>query len=188
MPKSSISLLFITNIFIGTMMADNEAPSESTQKNQEQGQAGFALQRIYVKDLSFESPNSPQVFQKQWKPEVKMDLSTKHKLVAENLYEVVISVTLTVSVEDMTAYIVEVQQAGIFAVQGIEGAQLAQALNAFCPNLLFPYLRETIDTTVIKGSFPAIMLAPVNFDAIFSQAMIQKQKEAAEQSGESTDH
>lgn len=168
-------------------MADNEASSESTQENQEQ--AGFALQRIYVKDLSFESPNSPQVFQKQWKPEVKMDLSTKHKQVAENLYEVVISVTLTVSVEEMTAYIVEVQQAGIFAVQGIEGAQLAQALNAFCPNLLFPYLRETIDTTVVKGSFPAMMLAPVNFDAIFAQAVMQKQKEAAEKAGESTtDH
>ncbi|MFT5716270.1 MAG: preprotein translocase subunit SecB [Oleiphilaceae bacterium] len=169
-------------------MADNEASSKSTQANQEQGQAGFALQRIYVKDLSFESPNSPQVFQKQWKPEVKMDLSTKHKKIAENLYEVVISVTLTVSVESMTAYIVEVQQAGIFAVQGIEGTQLAQALNAFCPNLLFPYLRETIDTTVVKGSFPAMMLAPVNFDAIFAQAVMQKQKEAAEQAGESTEH
>jgi preprotein translocase subunit SecB len=169
-------------------MADNEASSESTQGNQEQGQAGFALQRIYVKDLSFESPNSPQIFQKQWKPEVKMDLSTKNKKLAESLYEVVISVTLTVTVESMTAYIVEVQQAGIFAVQGIEGAQLAQALNAFCPNLLFPYLRETIDTTVIKGSFPAMMLAPVNFDAIFAQAVMQKQKEVAEQAGESTEH
>lgn len=169
-------------------MADNEVPSENAQANQEKSQAGFALQRIYVKDLSFESPNSPQVFQKQWKPEVKMDLSTKHKPVAENLYEVVISVTLTVAVEDLTAYIVEVQQAGIFAVQGIEGAQLAQALNAFCPNLLFPYLRETIDTTVIKGSFPAMMLAPVNFDAIFAQAMMQKQKEAVEKAGESTEH
>jgi len=170
------------------MMADNEASSESTQANQEKGQAGFALQRIYVKDLSFESPNSPQIFQKQWKPEVKMDLSTKNKKIAENLYEVVISVTLTVSVEGMTAYIVEVQQAGIFAVQGVEGPQLAQALNAFCPNLLFPYLRETIDTTVVKGSFPAMMLAPVNFDAIFAQAVMQKQKEAAEKTGESTEH
>jgi len=169
-------------------MAENETPSENPQANQEQGQANFALQRIYVKDLSFESPNSPEVFQKQWKPEVKMDLTTKHKPVAENLYEVVISVTLTVSIEGMTAYIVEVQQAGLFTVQGLEGAQLAQALNAFCPNLLFPYLRETVDTTVVKGSFPAMMLAPVNFDAIFAQAVMQKQKEAAEKAGESTAH
>ena len=169
-------------------MADNETSSENPQANQEQGQANFALQRIYVKDLSFESPNSPQVFQKQWKPEVKMDLSTKHKKVADDLYEVVISVTLTVAVEGMTAYIVEVQQAGLFTVQGVEGGQLAQALNAFCPNLLFPYLRETVDTAVIKGSFPAMMLAPVNFDAIFAQAVMQKQKEAAEKADESTAH
>ncbi len=169
-------------------MADNETPSENTQENQEKGQANFALQRIYVKDLSFESPNSPQIFQKQWKPEVKMDLSTKHKKVADDLYEVVISVTLTVAVEGMTAYIVEVQQAGLFTVQGVEGGQLAQALNAFCPNLLFPYLRETVDTAVIKGSFPAMMLAPVNFDAIFAQAVMQKQKEAAEKADESTAH
>mgnify|MGYP000994955998 CR=1 FL=1 len=78
-----------------------------------------------------------------------------------------VSVTLTVTVDGMTAYIVEVQQAGIFVVQGIEGGHLAQALSAFCPNLLFPYLRETIDSVVVKGSFPAMMLAPVNFDAIY---------------------
>ena len=90
--------------------------------------------------------------------------------------------------QDKTAFIVEVQQAGIFVVQGLEGAHLGQALNAFCPNLLFPYLRETVDTALVKGSFPPIMLAPVNFDAIFAQALMQKQKEATESADESMAH
>ena len=160
-------------------MSDNETPAEGAAA-QEQGQANFSLQRIYVKDISFESPNSPAVFQKQWKPEVKMDLNTKNASLGNNHYEVVVSVTLTVTVEGMTAYIVEVQQAGIFPVEGLEGMQLAQAINAYCPNLLFPYLRETIDSVVTKGSFPAMMLAPVNFDAIFAKSVMQKQKEAAD--------
>ncbi len=165
-------------------MSDNENQNEAAQS----AQANFALQRIYVKDISFESPNSPMVFQKQWKPEVKMDLNTKNTKLGDDHYEVVVSVTLTVTVETMTAYIVEVQQAGIFAVQGIEGGHLAQALNAFCPNLLFPYLRETVDTVVIKGSFPAMMLAPVNFDAIFAQAVMQKQKDAQAAEADQTAH
>lgn len=159
-------------------MSENENQNEAAQSEQAT-QANFALQRIYVKDISFESPNSPAVFQKQWKPEVSMDLNTKNVKLGDDHYEVVVSVTLTVNVDGMTAYIVEIQQAGIFVVQGLEGGHLAQALSAFCPNLLFPYLRETIDTVVVKGSFPAMMLAPVNFDAIFAQAVMQRQKEAA---------
>lgn len=158
-------------------MSENETPVEGAQE--EQVQPNFALQRIYVKDISFESPNSPMVFQKQWKPEVKMDLNTKNASLGDNHYEVVVSATFTVSVEGMTAYIVEVQQAGIFTLSGMEGMQLAQAVNAFCPNLLFPYLRETIDSVVVKGSFPAMMIAPVNFDALFAQTVMEKQKEAA---------
>ncbi len=174
-------------------MSENETPQDNQAPQQgEQAQAGFSMQRIYVKDVSFESPNTPAIFEKDWKPEVKMDLNTKNTKVAENLYEVVVCVTLTATVEGMTAYIIEVQQAGQFLVQGLEGVQLAQAVNAFCPNLLFPYLRETIDTILVKGSYPAMMLAPVNFDAIFAQAMMQKQKDAQQQAeqeaGESTAH
>tara|TARA_R110001592_G_scaffold7126_1_gene40143 strand:+ start:9559 stop:10050 length:492 start_codon:yes stop_codon:yes gene_type:complete len=157
-------------------MSENENQNEAAKP----AQANFALQRIYVKDISFESPNSPAIFQKQWKPEVQMDLNTKNSKLGDDHYEVLVSVTLTVTVDGMTAYIVEVQQAGIFVVQGLEGGHLAQALSAFCPNLLFPYLRETIDTVVVKGSFPAMMLAPVNFDAIFAQAVMKKQQDAAE--------
>ncbi len=169
-------------------MSENETPVEGAQQ-EGAPQANFALQRIYVKDISFESPNSPAIFQKNWKPEVKMDLNTKNSNLGEGHYEVVLSVTLTVTCEGMTAYIAEVQQAGIVMVQGLEGIQLAQALNAFCPNLLFPYLRETVDTLVVKGSFPPVMLAPVNFDALFAQSVMQKQQEAAAaQSEEGTAH
>ena len=163
-------------------MSENETQPnpQAAQAGQNEGQTGnFGLQRVYLKDSSFESPNSPMIFQKAWKPEVKMDLNTKHKPVGENLYEVVVSVTLTTTVEDMTAYIVEVQQAGVCLVQGLEGAPLAQALGAFGPNLIFPYLRESIDTLLVKGSFPPAMLAPVNFDAIFAQALMKRQQEAA---------
>jgi len=152
--------------------------NQGAQANQEQG-SGFALQRIYLKDLSFESPRSPQVFQSQWKPQVHMDLNTGNAKVGEDLYEVVLTITLTAKQEEETALVVEIKQAGIFAIQGLEGPRLAHALGAFCPNILFPYARETIDSVVGKGSLPPFMLAPVNFDAIFAEAMKRKQEEGA---------
>lgn len=156
-------------------MAENQqAAAGSENENQPQ----FALQRIYVKDLSFESPNSPQVFQEQWKPQVNLDLNTSHTKVSDHQYEVVLSLTVTAKVGEKVAYIVEIQQAGVFMVQGIEGAQLGQMLGAYCPTILFPYAREAIDGVVGKGSFPALMLAPVNFDAIYAQALKRKQDEA----------
>lgn len=170
-------------------MAENETPQEAQQSG-EAPQSAFALQRVYVKDISFESPNTPLVFQKPWKPEIQMDLNTKNSAIADNLHEIVVSVTLTAKVEDVTAYIVEVQQAGICVVQGMEGGHLAQALNAFGPNLIFPYLRETIDNLLVKGGFPPAMLAPVNFDAIFAQAVMKKRQEAeqaAKEAGEATE-
>ncbi|MDX1633987.1 MAG: protein-export chaperone SecB [Marinobacter sp.] len=157
-------------------MAENQqAAAGSDNQNQPQ----FALQRIYLKDLSFESPNSPLVFQEQWKPQVNLDLNTSHNKIGDNQYEVVLSLTVTSKVEDKVAFIVEIQQAGVFLVKGIEGAQLSQMLGAYCPNILFPYARETIDGVVNRGSFPALMLAPVNFDAIYAQAVKRRQEEAA---------
>ena len=106
-------------------MAENQqAAAGSDNQNQPQ----FALQRIYVKDLSFESPNSPLVFQEQWKPQVNLDLNTSHNKVSDNQYEVVLSLTVTAKVGEKVAYIVEIQQGGVFLVQGIEGQQLGQML------------------------------------------------------------
>lgn len=137
----------------------------------------FALQRIYVKDISFESPNSPEIFQGEWKPQVNLDLNTGNKKLTDTQYEVVVSVTVTAKIGEKTAFIVEVQQAGVFMIDGIEGPHLGQTLGAFCPNILFPYAREAIDNMINRGSFPALMLAPVNFDAIYAEAMRRKQAE-----------
>lgn len=144
----------------------------------------FGIQRIYLKDTSFESPNAPQVFQGQWKPQINMDLNTKSNKLADDVYEVVLTLTVTAKNEDKTAFLAEVHQAGIFKIEGLEGAALHQAVGAFCPNLLFPYAREAIDSLVLKGSFPALMLAPVNFDAIYAQSVQQAQAKAAEKQAE----
>lgn len=144
----------------------------------EQEQPQFALQRFYVKDSSFESPNSPAVFQKQWKPEVKLDLNSRSRKLADDTYEVDVKVTATATNDGDTAFLVEVVLGGIFAIKGIEGEQLKHMLGAYCPNILFPYVRETVDQMVTKGSFPALMLAPINFDALYAQS---QQQEAAQQ-------
>ncbi len=153
-------------------------------ENQQQAPQ-FALQRIYTKDISFESPKSPEMFQKQWQPEVKLDLSTNNRALEEGLYEVVLSLTVTVENGEEnskeTAFVTEVHQAGIFLARGLEEEELHRTLGAFCPNILFPYAREAIDNLVLRGSFPPLMLAPVNFDALYLQAREQK---AAQQQSE----
>src|SRR5262245_3884270 len=142
----------------------------------------IALERFYLKDLSFESPRSPEVFREAWQPSMNVDINTKTQALGEDLYEVVLTVTANAkSPQGKTALIVEIQQAGIFRVKGLEGPRLQRVLATFCPNLLFPYVRETLDSVVVKGTFPAIMLAPVNFDALYVQALRQQvQKEAVQ--------
>ncbi|MFS1523246.1 protein-export chaperone SecB [Microbulbifer sp. 2304DJ12-6] len=146
--------------------------------NAEAPKVQFAMQRIYLKDLSFETPMGVEVFKKQWKPQVNQELNTKTAKIDEDLYEVALTLTITVKLEEETAFLVEVKQAGLFGIKGLEGQQLAQALNTACPQILFPYAREVIDNTVVKGSFPALMLPPVNFDALFATALNQAQKQA----------
>jgi preprotein translocase subunit SecB len=165
-------------------MAEEEATAAAGA--QEAPQQQFVMQRIYVKDMSFESPASPAVFMKEWKPAMNVDLNTKSALVSGDDYEVVLSLTITAKVADETAYLIEVQQAGIFHIKGIEGEDLRRILATVCPNMLFPYARETIDGMVTKGTFPALMLAPVNFDALFQQAMKQAQAEGKVPTGETT--
>lgn len=140
-------------------------------------QQKFALQRIYVKDISLESPGSPTVFTKSWKPNFKVDLNTRSNQVAEHSHEVVLTITLTAELEGEQVLLLEVQQAGLFAIEGIEGDTLKQVLGIACPNLLFPYAREAIDGLALKGGFPAVALQPVNFEALFREA----QKQAASQ-------
>ncbi|MCL6415002.1 protein-export chaperone SecB [Aestuariirhabdus sp. Z084] len=140
-------------------------------------QPQFALQRIYVKDISFESPKSPEMFRKEWKPKVNLDLNTRNSKLDDGVFEVVLALTVTVENGEDTAFVAEVQQAGIFAVSNMEDKAVHHTLGSFCPNILFPYAREAIDNLVTRGSFPPVMLAPVNFDALYAQAVAQKQAE-----------
>lgn len=135
----------------------------------EQQQPQFGIQRLYLKDVSFESPNAPGIFRKEWKPQVKLDLNTQTRQLEENVFEVTLTLTVAAKVQEETAFLCEVQQAGIFTVSGFNDDVRDQMLGAYCPNILFPYAREAIDSLVIKGSFPALMLAPVNFDALYAQ-------------------
>jgi preprotein translocase subunit SecB len=152
---------------------------------QEKPKLQFAVQRIYVKDISFEAPNSPAVFQQPFKPKVNLDLNTSSQQIQEDLYEVVVKVTaqVTHSEEGTTSFLAEIQQAGLFKISGIEGDQLDHTLGAFCPNVLFPYARECIDNLVNRGGFPPLMLAPVNFEAIYAQ---RKKRQAEEQGAQTT--
>jgi preprotein translocase subunit SecB len=127
----------------------------------------FFIQRIYTKNISFESPNSPAVFQEEWEPELNLDLNVKHNHLGQDAYEVILSVTAQVKNQSNVAFLVEVEQAGIFTIQGPNEQQLEHALESFCPSLLFPYAREIISSEVTRGSFPQLVLSPVNFDAIY---------------------
>ena len=138
----------------------------------------FIMQRIYTKDVSFESPDSPEVFLKTWQPKINVDLNTKSNLVDDNdNYEVILSITVTAEIEEKSAFLVEVQQAGIFLAKGLEGDQLRGVLGTVAPTILFPYAREAIDALCIKGGFPPVMLAPVNFEALYQQALKQSEEE-----------
>lgn len=140
----------------------------------------FSLQRIYVRDLSFEAPKSPEIFRQEWTPSVALDLNTRQKPLEGDFHEVVLTLSVTVKNGEETAFIAEVQQAGIFAIGGLDEAGMRHTLGAFCPNILFPYAREAIDNLVLRGSFPPLMLAPVNFDALFAQSEQRRVAEAAE--------
>ncbi|MDO6706274.1 MULTISPECIES: protein-export chaperone SecB [unclassified Photobacterium] len=148
-----------------------------------EAQQNFQIQRIFLKDVSFEAPSSPEMFQKEWNPEVKLDLDTQSRELAEGVYEVILRLTVTVNNASETAFLCEVQQGGIFSVDGMEAPQLAHCLGAFCPNILFPYARETISSLVVKGTFPQLNLAPVNFDALFMN-YLQSQAESNQENTE----
>ncbi len=149
-----------------------------------EAQQNFQIQRIFLKDTSFEAPNSPEIFQKEWNPDVKLDLDTQSRELAENVYEVVLRLTTTVKNEEENAFLCEVQQAGIFSVEGMDGNQLAHCLGAFCPNILFPYARETISSLVVKGTFPQLNLAPINFDALFMNYLESQQAEGSQENAD----
>ena len=140
------------------------------------GQLG--IQKIYVKDLSFEAPNAPQIFTEQLSPSLDLQFANAASRLSDNVHEVVLTVTCTVQQESRTVYLVEVQQAGIFNVAGFSDEQLPVLLATACPNILFPFAREAICDVVVRGGFPQLLLAPVNFDALYAQEL-QRRRDAA---------
>jgi preprotein translocase subunit SecB len=139
----------------------------------------FGIVRIYLKDVSFETPNSPEVFRQDFKPDVNLQLNTSVNRLDGDLFEVVLNVTVTSKQEDKTGFLVEVQQAGIFELKGYDDAQKSSVLGAYCPNTLYPFAREAISDLVVKGGFPQLLLSPINFDALYAQKMNQVEAPAA---------
>ena len=150
---------------VGDAIAQGEAPMGE-----------LMIQKVYVKDLSFEAPNVPEVFNQEWKPQIDIQFQSGGTPLANDLREVVLSATVTVRFEDKTVYLVEVQQAGLFKMAGFPEEIIRQMLVTVCPNILFPFIRETISDTVIRGGFPQLLLAPVNFEHLHAQEAKRKRE------------
>ena len=143
----------------------------------ENAAAQFQIQKLYSKDVSFELPNAPQIFQEEGQADVKMSLAQRVESLGDNLHEVVLTVTVTATVGEKTAYLVEVAQAGIFLVAGFNEQASHAVMNTMCPNTLFPYARQSIATLVSDGGFPPLVLQPVNFEQLYAQRMQQMAEE-----------
>jgi len=142
----------------------------------------FAIQKIYLKDVSFESPNSPQAFTDgEWQPQINVQINSSHQLISDDTHEVLLNVTVTAKHNEQTAFLAEVKQAGIFTMSGFPQENLAGMLGAYCPETLFPYAREAVSELITKGGFPQLLLAPVNFNALYSQQMQQQAEAQADQ-------
>lgn len=139
------------------------------EENESQDARQFSIQKIYVKDVSFETPNTPEVFTQDWEPEMEFDLGSTTQRIREDVYDVTLKVTLTVKLGDKTAYLIEVGQAGIFAAKGFPENELAHLVRSYCPSILFPFARQVVADLVSQGGFPPMILAPVNFDALYAQ-------------------
>lgn len=148
--------------------------------------AQLTIQKIYIKDASFEAPGAPQVFADQGQPQLQLNLSQKVTNVAENAYEVVLTITVTCTINEKTAYLAEVQQAGLFGLSGFEPRGLEAVLSTYCPNTLFPYARQTVSDLVQNGGFPPLFLQPINFDQLYAD-QVRRRASQAGQGGEGAD-
>jgi preprotein translocase subunit SecB len=154
------------------MAKDNKA----TPTAEEGQQAGFAIEKLYVKDASIEVPNAPQIFTDRTAPQVNVELGNSASKLDEGVYEVSIKVTVTAKIEDNTAFLVEVTQAGIFAIRGIPDENLEMIVAITCPNILFPYAREAVSDMVTRAGFMPILLNPINFEALYAQQKTEAKK------------
>jgi preprotein translocase subunit SecB len=149
-------------------MSDNAANGQASAQPQ------LNVQKIYIKDSSFEAPGAPHIFQEQGQPQIQLQLGQSVNALAQDVYELVLSVTVTCKILDKTAYLCEVQQAGIFGVAGFDDANRDAVLGSYCPNVLFPYARQAISDLVQNGGFPPFFLQPINFDALYAEALSRR--------------
>lgn len=163
-------------------MSDETSNTGSQEAAGGQNQRRVHIHRLYLKDASFESPATPEVFSSggNFQPSVDLQLNTESQRVGEGAHEVVLTVTVTGSAEERTAFVVEIKQAGIFAIEGFAGEELNQVLGAYCPSVLFPFAREVVADLVAKGSLPQLVLQPVNFDALYAQHVQQQSAGASD--------
>ena len=155
------------------MAEENASPTEE--------QARFVIQKIYTKDISFETPNSPDIFRDEWKPELDLQLGNEYARIDDDNHEITLTVTVTAKVADKVAFLVEVKQAGVFSLTGYSDQEMGPLVGSYCPNTLFPFAREVISDIVLKGGFPQLVLAPVNFDALYMNQIEQAKQQAAAQ-------
>jgi preprotein translocase subunit SecB len=152
-----------------------EEQNQDAAAEEQQPQAQFQLQKLYLKDASFELPNAPQIFQDDGQVEIKLNLAQKVENLAEGVKEVMLTVTVTATIGEKTAYLAEAQQAGIFAIAGLNEQSEHAAINTLCPHTLFPYARRVITDMVADGGFPPLVLQPINFDQIYAQRLQEAQ-------------
>lgn len=156
--------------------ATNGAAADTTAAKQQ-----FIIERVYIKDLSFESPNSPAIFTEDWEPDTSLNLNTQVNVLGDDHYEVELHLNVMVKDKDgKTAFLVEAIQAGAFMIKGYPAEQLNHLLASYCPGQLFPYAREVIANLVSKGSFPEMHLSPINFDALYAKNIAEQQAAAEE--------
>ncbi len=155
-------------------MTDEKKQEEAIPQ---EGTPQLNIQKMFVRDISFEAPNSPDIFGDQGQMDVQLNISQKAKPLSDDVYEVVLTVTVTSKMGDKTAYLVEVQQGGLFGIRGFEKAQLHAALGSYCPGVLFPYARQVISEQVAHGGFPPLVLQHMNFDAMYAEQMRKQQEE-----------
>jgi len=153
-------------------MAKENHPQTQSESNEPQ----FQIHKIYIKDVSFQIPDGVKAFQLEWAPELNIEIHTEAKPLAEaNTHEVVLAIQCTVNTQSKPAFVAEVKQAGIFEISNVSDEQLRQAVGAYCPNVLYPYLREAISDVVTRGGFPQLSLAPINFDMLYEQQIKQQE-------------
>lgn len=154
-----------------------ETGAAAAQENQQV----FRVQKVYVKDVSFETPRSTEIFteQAQWTPEVKVQLNTENKNIKDDLFECTLMLTVTVELQEKPAYLAEVQQSGLFTIAGFNDEEKAHLLGSYAPSVLFPFVREVVSDLAVKGGFPQMLLDPINFDALYAQHVASNKQQNA---------